>query len=79
MDFYMKLIVFGLCGLALMPRISSAHGIHFDSQELDEVSISMLQRRFRIGYNRSARLISILESKGLIMTVDGGKTRRVVK
>lgn len=48
-------------------------------QELDEVSISMLQRRFRIGYNRSARFISILESKGLIMTVDGGKTRRVVK
>jgi len=48
-------------------------------QELDEVSISMLQRRFRIGYNRSARIISTLESKGLIMTVDGGKTRRVVK
>ncbi len=48
-------------------------------QALDEVSISMLQRRFRIGYNRSARMISILESKGLIMTVDGGKTRRVVK
>lgn len=48
-------------------------------QDLDEISISMLQRRFRIGYNRSARFISILESKGLIMTVDGGKTRRVVK
>lgn len=48
-------------------------------QELDEVSISMLQRRFRIGYNRSARIISILESKGLIMSVEGGKTRRVVK
>lgn len=48
-------------------------------QELDEISISMLQRRFRIGYNRSARMISILESKGLIMTTDGGKTRRVVK
>ncbi len=48
-------------------------------QEIDEISISMLQRRFRIGYNRSARFISILESKGLIMTVDGGKTRRVVK
>ncbi len=40
MDFYMKLIVFGVCGLALMPRISSAHGIHFDSQELDEVSVT---------------------------------------
>lgn len=48
-------------------------------QDLDEVSISMLQRRFRIGYNRSARIISILESKGLIMTVEGGKTRRVIK
>jgi len=47
--------------------------------ELDEVSISMLQRRFRIGYNRSARIISILESKGLIMSSDGGKSRRVVK
>lgn len=48
-------------------------------QELDEVSISMLQRRFRIGYNRSARMVSILESKGLIMSVEGGKTKRVVK
>lgn len=48
-------------------------------QDLDEVSISMLQRRFRIGYNRSARIISILESKGVIMSVDGGKTRRVIK
>ncbi len=48
-------------------------------QELDEVSISMLQRRFRIGYNRSARMVSMLESKGLIMSVEGGKTKRVVK
>lgn len=48
-------------------------------KDLDEVSISMLQRRFRIGYNRSARIISILESKGLIMSIEGGKTRRVVR
>ncbi len=48
-------------------------------QELDDVSISMLQRRFRIGYNRSARMISILESKGLVMASEGGKARRVVK
>lgn len=48
-------------------------------QDLDEVSISMLQRRFRIGYNRSARIISALESKGLIISTEGGKTRRVVK
>jgi len=48
-------------------------------KDLDEVSISMLQRRFRIGYNRSARIVSILESKGLIMSMEGGKTRRVIK
>lgn len=48
-------------------------------KDLDEVSISMLQRRFRIGYNRSARIISLLESKGLIMSTEGGKTRRVVR
>lgn len=48
-------------------------------KEIDEVSISLLQRRFRIGYNRSARIIELLESKGLIMPADGGKMRRVVK
>lgn len=46
---------------------------------VDEVSISMLQRQFRIGYNRSARIISLLESQGKILSMDGGKTRRVVK
>lgn len=48
-------------------------------QEVDEVSISLLQRRFRIGYNRSARIIEKLESHGLIMTTEGGKTRKVIR
>ncbi len=47
--------------------------------EVEEVSISLLQRKFRIGYNRSARIIDRLESQGLIMPADGGKTRRVVR
>jgi S-DNA-T family DNA segregation ATPase FtsK/SpoIIIE len=47
--------------------------------EIDEVSISLLQRRFRIGYNRSARIIDMLESQGLIMPQDGGKTRKVIR
>lgn len=45
----------------------------------DEVSISMIQRRFRIGYNRSARIMEALEAKGHILPSDGGKMRRVVK
>lgn len=47
--------------------------------EIDEISISLLQRKFRIGYNRSARIIDMLESQGLIMPQDGGKTRKVIR
>lgn len=47
--------------------------------EIDEVSISLLQRRFRIGYNRSARIIEILQARGLIMHSEGGKTRKVIR
>lgn len=45
----------------------------------DEVSISLLQRQFRIGYNRSARMIEKLEASGLIITTEGGKTRKVIR
>ncbi len=47
--------------------------------EIEEVSISLLQRKFRIGYNRSARIIERLELQGKIISVDGGRTRRVMK
>ncbi len=48
-------------------------------ETIDEVSISLLQRRFRIGYNRSARLINMLENQGRIMMSEGGKVRKVVR
>jgi len=41
------------------------------------ISTSMLQRKFRIGYNRAARLIEILEEKGMVGPADGSKPRRV--
>lgn len=47
-------------------------------KSVDEVSISLLQRRFRIGYNRSARLMDLLESQGIIMPSSGSKTRKVL-
>lgn len=55
------------------------HSICDFLQEVEEVSISLLQRRFRIGYNRSARIIDLLEAQGLISPAHGGKTRKVVK
>ena len=48
-------------------------------QEKEEISISLLQRQFRIGYNRSARLIEELESQGMIMPAHSGKMRKVVR
>ncbi|MBI2352976.1 DNA translocase FtsK [Candidatus Dependentiae bacterium] len=45
----------------------------------DEISISMIQRRFRIGYNRSARIIEALQADGIILPSDGSKMRRVIK
>lgn len=45
---------------------------------VDEISISLLQRRFRIGFNRSARLIDLLEARGIIAPSSGGKMRKVV-
>lgn len=38
-----------------------------------QASISMLQRRFRIGFNRAARIIEDMESRGIIGPSDGGK------
>ncbi|MFT6765705.1 MAG: S-DNA-T family DNA segregation ATPase FtsK/SpoIIIE [Alteromonas naphthalenivorans] len=45
---------------------------------IDDISISSLQRRFKIGYNRSARLIELLEGQGKIMPASGSKMRKVI-
>jgi S-DNA-T family DNA segregation ATPase FtsK/SpoIIIE len=45
--------------------------------ETRNASISMLQRRLRIGYNRAARIIEIMEKEGLIGPSDGVKPREV--
>lgn len=46
---------------------------------VEEVSISLIQRRFRIGYNRSARLVDVLEERGIVVASQGSKMRRVVR
>jgi S-DNA-T family DNA segregation ATPase FtsK/SpoIIIE len=42
-----------------------------------QASISMIQRRLRIGYNRAARMIEIMEKQGLVGPADGAKPREV--
>ncbi|HBZ73549.1 TPA: hypothetical protein DEO28_03510 [Candidatus Dependentiae bacterium] len=46
---------------------------------IDEVSISMIQRKYRIGFNRSARLIEQLEHSGIIAPAQGVKARKVLR
>ncbi len=43
-----------------------------------QASISMLQRRLRVGYNRAARMIEVMESEGVIGPADGVKPREVL-
>jgi S-DNA-T family DNA segregation ATPase FtsK/SpoIIIE len=40
-------------------------------------STSMLQRRFKIGYTRAARLVDMMEQKGIVGALDGAKPREI--
>ncbi|MBL8920010.1 MAG: DNA translocase FtsK 4TM domain-containing protein [Myxococcaceae bacterium] len=46
--------------------------------EMKNVSISMLQRKMRIGYNRAARMIERMERDGVVGPADGAKPREVL-
>src|SRR5690625_4817012 len=46
--------------------------------EMQSASVSMLQRRFRIGYTRAARLIDYMEDRGIVGPYEGNKPRIVL-
>lgn len=45
--------------------------------EREQASTSMIQRRFKMGYNRAARIMDDLERRGIIGPAEGSKPRRV--
>ncbi len=46
--------------------------------EAKQASVSLLQRRMRVGYTRAARLIDTMEAKGVVGPYEGSKPREVL-
>jgi len=46
--------------------------------EAGQASISMVQRRLRVGYNRAARMIERMEKEGVVGPADGAKPRQII-
>jgi S-DNA-T family DNA segregation ATPase FtsK/SpoIIIE len=44
----------------------------------DKASISMIQRKLRVGYNRAARMVEMMEQEGYVGPSDGNTAREVL-
>ena len=56
------------------PLYEEARGVVLEARK---ASASLLQRRLRIGYARAARLIDILEERGVVGPGEGAKPREI--
>jgi S-DNA-T family DNA segregation ATPase FtsK/SpoIIIE len=46
--------------------------------QTQQASISMIQRRLRVGFNRAARMIERMEREGIVSPMDGTRPREVL-
>ena len=46
--------------------------------DLGEASVSKLQRRFKLGYSRAARIVDQMEERGIVGPSEGSKPRQVL-
>ena len=77
----------GELGIGRRIRITTVHGA--DDEEIvqkclevirqeKKASTSLLQRRLRLGYTRAARMMDILEQRGIIGPGEGAKPREIL-
>src|SRR5690625_780736 len=74
----------------LVPEIDDSMETHVEQEdelygkaiqivvEAKQASVSLLQRRMRIGYTRAARLIDAMEASGIVGPYEGSKPREVL-
>jgi len=84
---YNEEVIVGRSSSAKMSRVLGGGGLETDDELYEEAkevimqankaSASLLQRRLRVGYARAARLLDILEQKGVVGPADGAKAREV--
>lgn len=46
--------------------------------DMQTASVSLLQRRFRVGYSRAARIVDQMEMRGIVGPPEGSKPRQVL-
>ena len=64
------------CFVPLTVRLTISRSSPRSSTET--ASVSMIQRRLRVGYTRAGRLIDMLERRGVISGYEGSKPRQVL-
>jgi S-DNA-T family DNA segregation ATPase FtsK/SpoIIIE len=73
--------------LEASPEEEAGHEAEYDEKydeavalvtETRQASISMIQRRLRVGYNRAARMIEVMERNGIVSPAEGSRPREVL-
>ena len=72
-----KLSILGLAhvGDAVYELLPQAVDVIFETKQ---ASVSMLQRRLKLGYSRAARLVDQMEQLGIVGPFEGSKPRQVL-
>ena len=64
-----------LFGISIDELLPAAVDVIF---ETGQASVSMLQRRLKLGYSRAARLVDQMEERGIVGPLEGSKPRQLL-